>query len=183
MGLELHGVRVHRRRLIANGSDASTTRPIEEADSLPDMSGDASEASIGEGRDVEEGSPSTPGLSVCPECPGLFPDEEALTDHLESAHEPPDETPEPERLNAIVTREVQSFPEIEEDGLLRVRGRDYRLSSERGLVHVHWPKGEKSAFGEGEWFQFGGRAYRVRHERLESVPSSAILAKFLGEEG
>jgi hypothetical protein len=88
-------------------------------------------------------------------------------------------TPESERLARVVRREIESLPEIEEGGLLRVNGDDYRLSSEKGLVHVYWPKGEKTSLNEGECFQFGGRAYSVDGGSLKRVPSERLLARLL----
>jgi hypothetical protein len=126
LGLELHGVRVHHRRGVADASDASSKRPVEENDASSHASADASDASTeGAGEGGQEPQ-STPELSECPECPGIFPDEEALTDHLESAHAPPDE-PEPPSEDEVV-REVAdglpSFPgilTIGSDRLGRVR--------------------------------------------------------------
>lgn len=89
--------------------------------------------------------------------------------------------PKPERLRRAVQEEIASLPEVTEETILRVRGADYRIEEGR-LVHLWWPKGEKTDFEEGERFQFGGRAYAVRDGKLRAVPPSEILATVLEEE-
>jgi hypothetical protein len=126
IGLELHGVRVHRRRGVADGSDASSNRSIEENDASTHASVDASDASTEEDGERDQEPPSTPELSECPECPGVFPDEESLTDHLESAHAPP-EAPEPPSEDEVVREVADGLPSfagvltIGSDRLGRVR--------------------------------------------------------------
>jgi hypothetical protein len=92
-----------------------------------------------------------------------------------------EETPESERIGRIVAREIASLPEVTEETILRVNGRDYRIEDGR-LTHLYFPDGEKTDFEDGQWFQFGGRAYCVRDGNLRSVRPSAILAEFLDEE-
>jgi hypothetical protein len=142
IGLELHGVRVHHRRGVADGSDASSNRPVEEDDASGHASTDASDASSSDGRGAGEESPSDPAFTECPECPGLFPDEEALSDHLEAAHAPPPK-PEPPSEDVVV-REVA-------DGLPRSIG-ILTIGSDR-LGRVRWLLAEarrKSARHPGE---------------------------------
>jgi len=93
-----------------------------------------------------------------------------------------EETPEVERLRKTVMREIAALPEVTTETILRVRGTDYRISEEGCLVHLYWPKGEKTEFEEDEWFQFGGRAYRIEDGRLNEVPSARILAEVLNGE-
>ena len=92
-----------------------------------------------------------------------------------------EETPESERVGRMVAHEIASLPEVTEDTILRVNGRDYRIKGGR-LRHLYFPDGEKIDFEDGQWFQFGGRAYCVRDGNLRSVRPSAILAEFLDEE-
>jgi hypothetical protein len=89
--------------------------------------------------------------------------------------------PETKRLQGISAREIARLPEVRSGAILRVNGDDYRLS-DNGLVHVYWPKGEKIEVEEGERFRFGGRPYCIRGGSLRPVPTSAILARLLGEE-
>jgi hypothetical protein len=89
--------------------------------------------------------------------------------------------PEVDRLQGVAGREVARLPEVPSGAILRVNGVDYRIS-EDGLVHVYWPKGEKTEVEEGERFRFAGRAYSIRGGSLRPVPASAILARLLGEE-
>jgi hypothetical protein len=91
-------------------------------------------------------------------------------------------TPESERLARLIRREIRALPEIVEGGLLQVNGTDYRLNSEKGLVHVYWPKGERTSLDEGECFQFEGRAYSVGGGSLKRVPSERLLARLLEPE-
>jgi hypothetical protein len=93
-----------------------------------------------------------------------------------------EETSEAERLRRTVEREVDALPEVTSETILRVRGTDYRISEEGRLVHLYWPKGEKTEIEEGEWFQFGGRAYRIEDGRLSEVQSATILAEVLSGE-
>jgi hypothetical protein len=88
---------------------------------------------------------------------------------------------ENERLSRISAREVARLTEVRSGAILRVQGVDYRIS-EKGLDHVYFPAGEKTELAPGQWFRFGGRAYRVRDGRLREVPTAAILARLLGEE-
>jgi hypothetical protein len=90
--------------------------------------------------------------------------------------------PESERLTRVIRREIEALPEIEDEGLVRVSGKDYRMTSENGLVHVYWPDGPKSDLGEGQTFQFGGRAYCVRESRLRKVSPESILSRLLPRE-
>lgn len=92
-----------------------------------------------------------------------------------------EETPESERVGRVVAREIASLPEVTDDSILRVNGRDYRIKDGR-LRHLYFPDGEKIDFEDGQWFQFGGRAHCVRDGELRAVRPSAILAEFLQEE-
>jgi vacuolar-type H+-ATPase subunit I/STV1 len=92
-----------------------------------------------------------------------------------------EETPEAERVRRIVAREIASLPEVTTETVLRVNGDDYRIREDGSLEHLYWPKGKKTEFEEGQWFQFGGRAYCITDGRLRAVRPSAILAEVLGE--
>jgi hypothetical protein len=92
-----------------------------------------------------------------------------------------EQTPESERVGRIVRRGIASLPAVTSDTILRVRGVDYRIEDGR-LRHLYWPKGEKTEAEEGQWFQFEGRAYCIRDDRLQAVRSSSLLAHVLGEE-
>jgi len=109
IGVELHGVRVHHRRGIADRSDASKGPSVEENDASGHASADGSDASSSDGSGAAEESPSPPAYAECPECPGIFPDEEALTDHLDSAHAPP-EDPEPPSEDEVVREVADGLP-------------------------------------------------------------------------
>jgi hypothetical protein len=93
-----------------------------------------------------------------------------------------EETPESERVQRIVDREIETLPEVTSETILRVNGTDYRLRDDGSLEHLYWPKGEKIEFEGGQWFQFGGRAYCIREGKLLAVRPSAILAEVLDEE-
>jgi hypothetical protein len=101
--------------------------------------------------------------------------------HREQAARKFEETPESERIEGIVRREIASLAEVTTETILRVRGADYRIEDGR-LRHLYWPAGEKTEFEVGRWFQFEGRAYCVRDGELRSVRSSSILASVLEEE-
>jgi hypothetical protein len=126
LGLELHGVRVHHQRGIADGSEASNRTSAEENDASGHASARASEASIEEAGEGGQETAPTPALTECQECPGLFPDEEALSDHLETAHAPPEE-PEPASEDEVVREVADGLPSsfgiltIGSDRLGRVR--------------------------------------------------------------
>jgi hypothetical protein len=100
---------------------------------------------------------------------------EALVEEAEA-------TPETDRIRRVVREQIESLREVTTDTILRVDGTDFRFSDTGDLVHLYWPKGEKTEFAEGEPFQHGGRAYCIRHGRLEAVRSATLLAKVLGEE-
>ena len=102
--------------------------------------------------------------------------------HREQAAREIEETSESERIGRIVRHEIESLPEVTTETILRVRGADYRIEDGK-LRHLYWPPGEKTEFEEGQWFQFGERAYCVRDGELRSVRSSSILASVLEEEG
>lgn len=93
------------------------------------------------------------------------------------------QVPADERLREVIQRETETLPVVAEGGLVRDSGKDYRLTSRDGLVHVYWPKGEKLQLEPGAWFSFGGRPYRVREGRLERVSPSTVLARVLDREG
>jgi hypothetical protein len=92
-----------------------------------------------------------------------------------------EEVPETERIDRIVRREIESLPEVTTETILRVRDADYRIEDGR-LRHIYWPKGEKTEFDEGQWFQFDGRAHYVRDGQLRTVRQSVVLASVLNEE-
>jgi hypothetical protein len=90
-------------------------------------------------------------------------------------------TPE-DHVLGIIQGEIESLPEVTVDTILRIRGVDYRIEDGR-LIHLYWPEGQKTEFADGQWFQFGGRAYRIHDRRLRAISASTILAKLLGEQG
>ena len=90
--------------------------------------------------------------------------------------------PEHERIQMVVADRVRALPTVTVETILRVNGKDYRITEKGDLVHLYWPKGEKTPFEEGARFQFAGRAYCIRGRRLLSVPSSTLLAELLGEQ-
>lgn len=90
--------------------------------------------------------------------------------------------PESERIRRIAQTRIAGLPEVTTDTVLRVRGRDYRIHPDGQLEHVYWPSGEKTDFEDGQWFRFGGRAYRISDGLLRPVPVSTVLASYLGEE-
>ena len=89
--------------------------------------------------------------------------------------------PKSERLRKAAMEEIASLPDVTGETILRVRGVDYRIEDGR-LVHLYWPKGEKTEFEDGQWFQFGGQAYAVRDGKLRAVSPAEILADVLEEE-
>jgi hypothetical protein len=89
--------------------------------------------------------------------------------------------PKAERLRKAAEEEIAALPEVTEETILRCNGSDYRIEDGR-LVHLYWPKGEKTEFDEDQWFQFEGRAYCVRDGELRAIRQSAILASVLDEE-
>ena len=91
--------------------------------------------------------------------------------------------PKSDRLRRAVEEEIASLPEVTSETILRVNGADYRIHEDGQLVHLYWPKGEKTEFDEGEWLQFEERAYCVRDGKLRGVSASEILAEVLEEEG
>lgn len=90
--------------------------------------------------------------------------------------------PEHARIRRAATERIRALPQVTEETILRVNGDDYRVSGKGGLVHLYWPKGEKTPFEEGARFQFAGRAYCIRGVRLQPIPTSTLLAELLGEE-
>lgn len=89
--------------------------------------------------------------------------------------------PRSEWLRKTVDEEIAALPEVTTETILRCRGCDYRIEDGR-LVHLYWPKGEKTEFEDGEWFQFGGRAHAIHDGKLREVPSKEILGAVLEEE-
>ena len=100
---------------------------------------------------------------------------------LEATEAATEAVPKAERLRRAVQEEIAELPEVTEGAIFRVRGTDYRIEDGR-LVHLYWPKGEKTDFEEGRWFQFAGRAYAVRNGKLCEVSPAEILAEVLEEE-
>jgi hypothetical protein len=90
--------------------------------------------------------------------------------------------PEQDRVRGTARNQIATLPEVTTQTILRIRGVDYRIENDR-LIHLYWPKGERTTFEDGQWFQFGGRAYRVHDGKLRAIPTSTILARVLGEEG
>jgi hypothetical protein len=90
--------------------------------------------------------------------------------------------PKSERLRKAAEEEIAALPEVTEETILRCNGKDYRIEDGR-LVHLYWPKGEKTEFEEGEWFQFEGRAYCIESGELRGVSDESILAEVLNGEG
>ena len=90
--------------------------------------------------------------------------------------------PKSERLRRTVEEEIATLPDVTPETILRVEGADYRIHEDGRLEHLYWPKGEKTEFEEGEWFQFEGRAYCVRNGKLRGVSAAEILAAVLGKE-
>ena len=78
--------------------------------------------------------------------------------------------------------EIASLPDVTGETILRVDGADYRIHEDGRLEHLYWPKGEKTEFEDGGWFQFEGRAYAIRDGKLREVSSSEILAEILEAE-
>jgi actin-related protein len=90
--------------------------------------------------------------------------------------------PKAERLRKAAEEEIAALPEVTEETILRCNGSDYRIEDGR-LVHLYWPKGEKTEVEEGEWFQFEGRAYCIESGELRGVSDESILAEVLDGEG
>ena len=91
--------------------------------------------------------------------------------------------PKSERLRRATEEEIATLPEVTPETILRVSGADYRIHEGGRLEHLYWPKGEKTEFEEGEWFQFEGRAYSLRDGSLREVSAAEILTEILEEEG
>jgi hypothetical protein len=92
-----------------------------------------------------------------------------------------DSIPEADHLRTVVEEQVGALPEVTAETILRCGGRDYRIQEGR-LVHLYWPKGEKTKFEDGEWFQFEGHAYAIRDGRLWEVPPKEILGAVIAAE-
>lgn len=93
------------------------------------------------------------------------------------------QVPADERLRNTVRTKVASLPEVTTGSIVRVRGTDYRITEDGRLVWLWFPKGQKAEFEDGQWFRFGGRAYRIHDGELSAVPPSTILTHLLDREG
>ena len=106
IGLELHGVRIHRRRVIRKASDTSA-----------------------EQTESEDEPGGRQDLVTCPECEGLYRTEEALAGHVEQAHvEPASPSRRPPTEDEVVREVADRLPNsysvgmFQSDRLARVRG-------------------------------------------------------------
>jgi hypothetical protein len=90
--------------------------------------------------------------------------------------------PENGRVRGVARQQIAALPEVTPQTILRIRGVDYRVNERGELIHLYWPKGLKTEFEDGQWFRFGGHAYRIHAGELRWVPPSKILARLLGEK-
>lgn len=100
----MHSVRVHRRRLALDDSEASRRVSTDDDDASAEASNDTSEESEGE----PDATPTTPpdlGLEPCPNgCGGWFEGDDAVAGHVASAHAPAPEPAPPSEDHTV--REV-----------------------------------------------------------------------------